>query len=113
MYEPKYKLNKKDEKRWRELLLRHCLEEIPEGQRKRMTVRQSRRAALGEELTPEESQEFEALTIKRNRKIEAKPEIRESIRCTMQALEETEQLLKELSQRLAEARDVKLNVDKN
>lgn len=70
MYEPKYKLNKRDDVRWRALLLRHCFD-CP-GHKRRFIRKYP-------PLTPEENAEFEALCRKRSKKIEAHPKVKASI----------------------------------
>ena len=74
MYEPKYKLNQRDSKRWHELLVRHCLEmpAKPGGEVKRHKKYPP--------LTKIENIEFEKLDRKRSRKIEAHPKVKASIR---------------------------------
>jgi hypothetical protein len=74
MYEPKYKLNKKDVARWHALLLRHCLEAPV------LTSYQRRLRKKYPPLTPAESLEFEALCRKRSKKIEAHPAVKASLR---------------------------------
>ena len=73
MREPKYKLNKQDNKRWRELLLRHCLE-APEK-----TPQQRRMQKRYPSLTPAEKVEFEALCRKRSKKVVSHPKVKASI----------------------------------
>lgn len=73
MYEPKFKLNKRDDARWHLLLTRHCAEcPVKPGGK----VRRSRKYPP---LTPVEFAEFEALCAKRSQKIAAHPRVKESI----------------------------------
>lgn len=64
MYEPKYQLNRRDDARWRALLLRHCLEASPKPSKKHPP------------LTAAENAEFEQLTQKRRRKHARHPAIK-------------------------------------
>lgn len=73
MYEPKYRLNKKDEARWRLLLTRHCFECPAKGER---SAKINKRFPP---LTPAEDAEFEALCRKRSDKICQHPKVRASI----------------------------------
>lgn len=68
MYEPKYKLNKKDGERWHALLVRHCLEAG------------KRRYKKYPPLTPAENIEFEQLDRKRERKHAAHPKAKQALR---------------------------------
>lgn len=70
MYEPKYKLNRRDAKRWHALLVRHCLE-APEK-----TLKQRQAQRKYPPLTPAENVEFEALSEKRRKKIESHPKFK-------------------------------------
>jgi len=72
-YEPKYKLNKKDDARWHILLTRHCLDCPAKPGHKRKFSRKY------PPLSPAENAEFEALCAKRSLKIESHPKVRESI----------------------------------
>lgn len=74
MYEPKYKLNQRDSKRWHALLVRHCLEmpSKPGGKVKRHKKYPP--------LTPAENIEFEKLDRKRSRKHAAHPKVKAAIR---------------------------------
>ena len=83
-YEPKYRLNKKDDTRWHLLLTRHCLECDPRPNRKYPP------------LTPTENAEFEALCAKRSRKIESHPRVRASIEACNRANRTADRLLKKL-----------------
>jgi len=76
MYEPKYKLNKRDAERFHLLLTRHCLE-APNK-----TAAQRRLAKKYPPLTPEERIEFEKLDRKRSRKVCSHPKVKASIRRT-------------------------------
>lgn len=90
MYEPKFKLNKKDEARWNGLLVRHCYElpGIPGGQVKLNPKYPP--------LTKEENFELEALDKKRSRKIRRHPKVAASIRCSNRQNLKTEKLLAKL-----------------
>ena len=73
MYEPKYRLNKKDEARWRVLLTRHCLDcPAKPGHKRKFSKKYP-------PLSPAEEVEFEMLCAKRSKKIESHPKVRESI----------------------------------
>lgn len=87
MYEPKYKLNKRDAKRWHILLTRHCLECPAKPGEKRQRAKMQKKYPP---LTPAENAEFEALCEKRSRKVESHPKVRASIRrgqCYMRKLQ--------------------------
>jgi|PlaIllAssembly_1097288.scaffolds.fasta_scaffold00029_9 DNA polymerase I-like protein with 3'-5' exonuclease and polymerase domains len=111
MYEPKYKLNKKDAKRWHALLTRHCLEcpAKPGGK-----VKHNPKYAP---LTPEENAEFEALCKKRSDKLMAHPKIQESLRHQRRKDRTLEKLVKRLERlvakmvRTAKKKGVKIDVD--
>lgn len=111
MHEPKYKLNKKDFKRWNELLTRHCLEcpIKPGGKVKRNPKYPP--------LSEEENAEFEALCKKRSDKLAAHPRIRESLRYQRRRDRRLEKLVKKLEQlvakmkRTALEKGVKIDVD--
>lgn len=90
MYEPKYKLNRKDAKRWHDLLVRHCLDCPAKPGHKRRFIRKY------PPLTPAENAEFEALCAKRSKKIESHPKVKASIRATMRRTRKAEKLLAEL-----------------
>lgn len=94
MYEPRYKLNKKDAARWHELLTRHCLECPP------LPGAKDHRSKKFPPLTPDENVEFEKLCRKRSRKIAAIPAVRESIRRTRLLSRRTEHLFKKLERLL-------------
>lgn len=103
MYEPKYKLNKKDEARWHQLLTRHCLEcPIRPGQKRRFTRKYP-------PLTPEENVEFEKLSRKRSRKMEAHPKVRASIEAGRRHNRKAKRLLAKLESLVGE---LKIKVDR-
>jgi len=90
MYEPKYKLNRKDAERWHSLLVRHCLDcPVKPGQKRRFSRKYP-------PLTPEENAEFEALSAKRSKKIESHPKVKAAIRASMRHIRKTEKLLAQL-----------------
>lgn len=103
MYEPKYKLNKRDAERWHALLVRHCLDCPVKPGHKRRFIRKY------PPLTPEENAEFEALCRKRSRKIESHPKVRASIRRSQRQTRKAERLLKELE---ALMKKLKIKVDR-
>ena len=90
MSEPKYKLNPQDEKRWHDLLVRHCLESPyePGGRVKRYKKYPP--------LSQEEKIEFEALTKKRDRKHDAHPFAKEALRLARRHQRKIERLLTKL-----------------
>lgn len=103
MYEPKYKLNQRDAKRWHDLLVRHCLElpAKPGGKVKRHKKYPP--------LTREEKVEFEALDAKRSKKIESHPKVKASIRHSMRQMRKAEKILVKLK---AIVRRLKYKVDR-
>ena len=108
MYEPKYRLNKKDAQRWHDLLVRHCLEmpTTPGG-----TVKRRRKYPP---LTPAENIEFEKLTRKRSRKIDSHPKMKASIARSRRLCRRADALmerLQRLMKRVAK-RQVKIDVDR-
>jgi len=100
MYEPKYKLNKKDAQRWHDLLVRHCLDCPAKPGHKRRFIRKY------PPLTPEENVEFERLCRKRSKKIESHPKVRASIRRGQRQMRKLDRLMAELEQAM-----LKLKVD--
>jgi len=107
MYEPKYKLNRRDAKRWHDLLVRHCLEmpDKPGGKVKRHKKYPP--------LTPAENAEFEALTKKRDRKHAAHPAAKLALRRARRQSHKIEKLLaklKKLTNKL-KRKQVKIKVD--
>lgn len=100
MYEPKYKLNKKDDARWRALLVRHCLDcPAKPGHKRRFTRKYP-------PLTPEENAEFERLCRKRSKKIAAHPKVAASIRRSQYQMRKLDRLMAKLEQAV-----LKLKVD--
>lgn len=90
MYEPKYKLNKRDAKRWHDLLVRHCLDcPAKPGHKRRFTRKYP-------PLTPAENAEFEALCRKRSKKIESHPKVKASIRRSQRQMRKVQKLADEL-----------------
>lgn len=98
MYEPKYKLNKKDDARWHELLTRHCCE-LPAA-----SGDAAKRSKKFPPLTQIENEEFERLTRKRDRRVESHPKVRASLR----RQKETDQKLRHL---LMDLKKLSINVD--
>lgn len=89
-YEPKYKLNKKDDARWHALLTRHCLDcPAKPGQKRKFSKKYP-------PLSPAESAEFEALCRKRSKKIESHPKVRQSIEHSRRQNRRVERLLRKL-----------------
>lgn len=90
MPEPKYKLNEKDAKRWRDLLVRHCSEcpAKPEGK-----VKPNPKCLP---LNPKENAEFEALCKKRRQKPEAHPLMKASLRHQHHCERKLQRLFKKL-----------------
>lgn len=84
MYEPKYKLNKKDDQRWHDLLIRHCTDQS--------------------NMTQEEVLEFEVLQKKRHDKVVSHPKVQESLKAQARWLEEVQDLLKKLENLNEESR---------
>lgn len=108
MYEPKYKLNKKDAARWHWLLTRHCCEcpIKPGGKVKRILKYPP--------LTPAENIEFEALCAKRSAKLMTHPRIKESLRHQQRCDRELARLVRKLDRLLAPVRKkLKIDVDGN
>jgi hypothetical protein len=103
MYEPKYKLNKKDAARWHELLVRHCLDCPAKPGHKRRFIRKY------PPLTPEENAEFERLCRKRSKKVESHPKVKASIRRSQRQTRKVERLLKQLEALMAK---LKIKVDR-
>lgn len=111
MYEPKYKLNKKDAKRWNDLLVRHCLEcpAKPGGKVKHNPKYPP--------LSPEENAEFEALCRKRSKKLEAHPLMKKALRRQRRRDRKLEKLVKKLERlvakmkRTARKKGLKIDVD--
>jgi hypothetical protein len=90
MYEPKYRLNRRDDARWRELLTRHCLEApVKTGYQRRLVRKYP-------SLAPAEAREFEQLSRKRSRKIAAHPRVRESIQWQRRQMRRAKRLLARL-----------------
>lgn len=85
--EPKYKLNKKDSARYRELLLRHCLEAPIK------TKQQIKLSLKYPALTKQENLEFAVLCEKRSRKNQARPKVKEEIRHSLKLLKEAERAM--------------------
>ena len=96
MYEPKYKLNKKDDARWHALCVRHCINNVCVSSKGR-----ARRWKFPP-LSSEEMAEFEKLTNKRQRKLAAHPLIREEHRQTRNRLRKAERLFRRVRQLLKE-----------
>lgn len=95
MYEPKYKLNQRESKRWHDLLLRHCLE-APEK-----TTKQKKMQRKYPPLTPAENVEFEKLCRKRSRKISSHPKVKASIRRSRYQMRKVDKLAAEIKAMLA------------
>lgn len=90
MHEPKYRLNKKDDARWRVLLTRHCLEcPTKPGQKRKFSKKYP-------PLSPAENAEFEALCAKRTKKFESHPKVRESIELGRKQDRKIQRLLRKL-----------------
>jgi hypothetical protein len=87
MYEPKYRLNKKDATRWHQLCTRHCLEGFKPNRK-------------FPALTPEENAEFERLTRKRDRKVASHPRCKAARRRARRLDQKTAKLKKRLSRLL-------------
>ena len=94
MYEPKYKLNKEDDARWRALLVRHCLDAPVKPGYKRRYMRKH------PPLTPEENAEFERLCRKRSQKVAAHPKVKASIQRSQRRLRKLEKLVAALEARV-------------
>ncbi len=90
MYEPKYKLNKKDAARWQELLVRDCAQYPlkPCGP----VVADPKYPPL----TPAETAEFERLQRKRSSKVRSHPRVQESLRHQRNHDRKIQRLLKKL-----------------
>ena len=86
MYEPKYKLNKKDDARFHVLLTRHCANYTDVRGREHI----SREFPP---LTSAEEAEFIALTLKRRRKVESHPDVKSSLRFQRKQSLKVERLL--------------------
>jgi predicted GNAT family acetyltransferase len=93
MSQPKYRLSRKDQIRWRELLVRYCLnaEGVPPE-------------AKYPPLTPQENAEFESLDRERSRRICSHPLVQESLRCQRRADRRVYRLLKKLAVEVKAAR---------
>lgn len=100
MYEPKYKLNQRDSKRWHELLVRHCLETPGTKPQKKYPP-----------LTKAENIEFERLCRKRSRKICSHPKVKASIRRSYRQMRKLDQAAAKLK-RLIRKMQLKNNVDR-
>lgn len=108
MYEPKYKLNKKDAARWHILLTRHCLDCPAKPGHKRRFIRKY------PPLTPEENAEFETLCQKRSAKLMQHPKIRESLRHQRRHNQKLQRLITKLERLLAPVRKkLKIDVDQH
>lgn len=94
MYEPKYKLNKKDAARWHALLVRHCCEVGPPKPE-------------FPPLTPEENAEFERLQRKRIRKVHSHPKVKESLERQRRHTRKLQRLLKKLKIQYPELNETK------
>jgi len=99
MYEPKYKLNQRDSKRWHDLLVRHCLEAPDAKPNKKYPP-----------LTKAENVEFEKLCRKRSRKVCSHPKVKASIRRSYRQTRKLELMAAKL-QRLIRKMKLKNNVD--
>jgi hypothetical protein len=91
MREPKYKLNKKDDARWYELLTRDCAQ---------YPVKPGDKAVPNPKyppLTPVEAKEFERLQRKRCRKVRSHPRVQESLRHQHNHDRKIQRLLKKLN----------------
>lgn len=95
MREPKYKLNRRDEARFRELTLRECLEG-------------SAAPRKYPPLTVDEQRELNRLTRKRQQKANTHPRMRESLRCSRAAQRRLNRLWRRLENLIPE---LKNNVD--
>jgi hypothetical protein len=84
MYEPKYKLNRRDDLRWRELVARECLEST-NGRNPKFPP-----------LTRREKIELERLSRKRSRKIMSHPRLQESLCFQRNHSRKLKRLLKKL-----------------
>lgn len=102
MYEPKYRLNKRDSKRWHDLLVRHCLE----APGKDGKVKRHKKYPP---LTPAENVEFEALDRKRSRKHAAHPIMKAARRRSYRQTRKLERLAAELDRMM---KRLKLKVDR-
>lgn len=106
MYEPKYKLNKRDEQRWHELLVRHCLEApVKTAAQVRLQKQKKYRP-----LSPEENIEFEKLSRKRSRKIGSHPAMKAHRRRTYYRLRKVDRLMKQLTAQMRK-HGLKIRVD--
>lgn len=98
MYEPKYKLNKKDAARYRELLFRHCLEApLREVGGKLVPNKPNPKYPP---LTPQENAEFERLHEKERRKIESHPAMKRSLRRQRYMMAKTEKIFQKVKRLL-------------
>lgn len=94
MYEPKYKLNKLDEARWKKLLTRHCANYVDIRGKQHV----SRKFPP---LTATEELEFERLSRKRSRKIAKHPKVAVSIHLSRQLSQQASGLLRRADRVLA------------
>lgn len=105
MYEPKYKLNKKDAARYNELLTRHCCEApfIRPG------VPRTKPNRKFPPLNAQENAEFEALSRKRHRKIASHPKVQASIAASRRANRRLGYLVRKLERMMEKARRIVKN----
>lgn len=76
MYEPKYKLNRRDAERYHQLVMRECITGSLTGD----ALERAKRSRKYKPLTDAEKVELEALQRKRSRKIAAHPRVQEQFR---------------------------------
>ena len=87
MYEPKYKLNKLDEARWKELLTRHCANFVDINGKQHVSRKHK-------PLLPEEELEFERLQRKRSRKTAKHPKVAAALQFARQQSRRVARLLR-------------------
>lgn len=76
MYEPKYKLNRRDAERFHHLVVRECITGNLSGD----ALERAKRSRKYKPLTDAEKVELEALQKKRSKKIAAHPRVKEQFR---------------------------------
>lgn len=76
MYEPKYKLNRRDAERYHQLVVRECIT----GNLTGAALERAKRSRKHKPLTDAEKVELEALQKKRSKKVAAHPRVQEQFR---------------------------------
>lgn len=105
MYEPKYKLNTRDAKRYHALVVRECITSNLTG----AALEKAKRSRKFRPLTDAEKVELEALQKKRSKKIMAHPRVKEQFRRSRNANRSLRRTVKKLQDQIR-ANGVECNI---